>query len=1296
MSLSNQIQTLQFQLEIPSATHNRTIQDKVVNVFHYQLQTMLDEVLSSFSKDKPDVAFDRIELALEPIPIDILENELIERTEKALKEYLQKQLERITTQATTPAPSTTEPPVILSNQYGLSPASALIYFLMQGHYPWWDEEQATPLSSRWIGALEKEQKLLIGQLRLVGKQLHPLKRMAYQLSEDALRATVIAVEPGGAPVIFNFHAHLQQQHQQKPISAGISGSDFSKAIWEFTLTYLFVEMGTAFNQKMFIKSHIRQLAQRYNTSYEGVLDFLNRGLRHIAENDVKKQALLTIIKELQEENLIIDDGLQPKQKTYSFIELLRKTTHSPEDKKTMVAYLAALRKSSKERSEIAKQVNQEEFYKLVAYIIPQEKEFIYEYITDTENAYREDPLAGDSRDSFMTSVREFVLTYLLLENTTSFNRKMFLKWQIQQLAQHYNTSFSHVLQFLTHYFKKYHTTKTILFNSLQLLLEEQELTDYEPGALQPTAHKDETMLLSALLALPLLSPQQQAILTAILKKYRDNNNLSVLARLPHAEQLRLLRHLIPQHAALIEYYVESSVGILKTAVPSLSEPTSQIWHLVIEALIVQQPGVFHLETFLEYQLKKWSQRTHNAYDTLLFLYMEHIASSASVSTVAQTLKNAMEVLYLAHHVEAKSLLQGIEKTNITTLISQIVYFLQFGSYPPRAGALSKVVLENVLIALLQHHPKRMAEAIQKQHFMTGSATSWLGIPALSGATRRTWETFLGTIETHIADILVSKDEMITYKTEERYKNILAFYLVTGALPWWAQQFTLKDSAAYIIANPTLFRSFIRQQRWSLAQFRRMDALLNPIERRKFMLAVTDIPVLNIGIALRSAIEEVMERAELTNVYEVWMLFVLQRIEKTLSPREVAMQFMIWFCEEYQLEYDSFILKIITYLKENNYPEVTALFEEERKAIEKRTAEKVPLKMRWITGGEPTEEQQKQLTAWIEEQDTYTVLEVLEDATTIEKPPLSAKTLEIFLTRLHTKNHPLNGFFKELEALTHHSSIRQSFPNLYENALRFYVAYIRLRKTGVLHFGEFLVKWFAHLQKKQADKAATLFTIFSTHLPKKSNWVQRYLTYFSPTNQPVAKKTASEEKTPSHPPEEKKQKPPESLSEKIRIVNSGLVILWPFLTHFFKTLQYIAEDSFCSPAMQQRAVYLLHYLVTGQYEEVGEEHLPLNKVLCGLSVTQLAGGSIIPTEQEKSLTESMLKVVIERWSKIGNTSIDGLRGSYLLREGYLEEQSNGFQLQVEKKGYDILLDYLPWGLGLVKLPWMNKPIYVLWR
>jgi hypothetical protein len=34
--------------------------------------------------------------------------------------------------------------------------------------------------------------------------------------------------------------------------------------------------------------------------------------------------------------------------------------------------------------------------------------------------------------------------------------------------------------------------------------------------------------------------------------------------------------------------------------------------------------------------------------------------------------------------------------------------------------------------------------------------------------------------------------------------------------------------------------------------------------------------------------------------------------------------------------------------------------------------------------------------------------------------------------------------------------------------------------------------------------------------------------------------------------------------------------------------------------------------------------------------------------------------------------------------------------VEKKGYDILLDYLPWGLGLVKLPWMNKPIYVLWR
>jgi hypothetical protein len=37
-----------------------------------------------------------------------------------------------------------------------------------------------------------------------------------------------------------------------------------------------------------------------------------------------------------------------------------------------------------------------------------------------------------------------------------------------------------------------------------------------------------------------------------------------------------------------------------------------------------------------------------------------------------------------------------------------------------------------------------------------------------------------------------------------------------------------------------------------------------------------------------------------------------------------------------------------------------------------------------------------------------------------------------------------------------------------------------------------------------------------------------------------------------------------------------------------------------------------------------------------------------------------------------------------------------RLQVEGKALDILLDYLPWTLSIVKLPWMKKLLHIEWR
>ncbi len=77
------------------------------------------------------------------------------------------------------------------------------------------------------------------------------------------------------------------------------------------------------------------------------------------------------------------------------------------------------------------------------------------------------------------------------------------------------------------------------------------------------------------------------------------------------------------------------------------------------------------------------------------------------------------------------------------------------------------------------------------------------------------------------------------------------------------------------------------------------------------------------------------------------------------------------------------------------------------------------------------------------------------------------------------------------------------------------------------------------------------------------------------------------------------------------------------------------------------------------------------------------------------SEALLQSVIRYWPPLKNTSVDGLRHSFLQREGKLEQKQNGWLLTVEQKTIDILLDKLPWGFSTVTLPWMKEMISVDW-
>jgi hypothetical protein len=165
-------------------------------------------------------------------------------------------------------------------------------------------------------------------------------------------------------------------------------------------------------------------------------------------------------------------------------------------------------------------------------------------------------------------------------------------------------------------------------------------------------------------------------------------------------------------------------------------------------------------------------------------------------------------------------------------------------------------------------------------------------------------------------------------------------------------------------------------------------------------------------------------------------------------------------------------------------------------------------------------------------------------------------------------------------------------------------------------------------------------------------------------------------------------------EGLFIENAGLVLIHPFLLHFLKALDLCNDQSFKDEKAQVQAIHLLHYLATGTTQPV-EYELVFNKVLCNWPLDRPLKRRVRISKKMKKEAENMLLACLKHWTVLKGSSTDALRGNFLLREGKLVRKDKGWQLIVERKAQDILLDSLPWGFGTIKLPWMEEILFVEW-
>ena len=160
-----------------------------------------------------------------------------------------------------------------------------------------------------------------------------------------------------------------------------------------------------------------------------------------------------------------------------------------------------------------------------------------------------------------------------------------------------------------------------------------------------------------------------------------------------------------------------------------------------------------------------------------------------------------------------------------------------------------------------------------------------------------------------------------------------------------------------------------------------------------------------------------------------------------------------------------------------------------------------------------------------------------------------------------------------------------------------------------------------------------------------------------------------------------------------IQNAGLILIHPFIKTLFEHCELL------DPKTQQLTdpelcAHLLHYIATGK-TNAPEYDMIFEKFLCNIPMHQTINRHIKLSRKHKTQAKNVIESVQHNWAPMKKSSAALLQNEFFQRPGKLTITDSDYTLIVERKTQDILLEKLSWGIGLVKLPWQKKFIFVNW-
>ncbi|MBP6638941.1 MAG: hypothetical protein KA293_01530 [Bacteroidia bacterium] len=166
---------------------------------------------------------------------------------------------------------------------------------------------------------------------------------------------------------------------------------------------------------------------------------------------------------------------------------------------------------------------------------------------------------------------------------------------------------------------------------------------------------------------------------------------------------------------------------------------------------------------------------------------------------------------------------------------------------------------------------------------------------------------------------------------------------------------------------------------------------------------------------------------------------------------------------------------------------------------------------------------------------------------------------------------------------------------------------------------------------------------------------------------------------------------------IYVTNAGAGIIHIIFAQLFQAFHLLTADkmAFVSRAAASRAAHYIQYL-TDKELDAPEEKMVFNKLLVGLPLEQPLEPLEEPLNQDEIDTcEYVMQTLCEKWTVMKTAGPDYLRKTFLMREGRLRSNGDGWIIRVEQTGLDILKNKIPWATNPIRLPWLTYLIDVDW-